>query len=269
MISRTLAPDSALARIARATLHRVEAEKREGAMRRVLEKISLSRQPHAVLPAFAGPGIHVIAEIKRQSPSQGPIAPTAEPVEVAREYLTHGATMLSVLTERDFFGGDPRFLEEVRKAHPMSLLLMKDFVLDEYQIARARELGADAVLLIAALLDEARLERLKRFAEALDLTPLIEVHDEAELTTALSLNARFIGVNNRDLKTLKVSLDISRALASRIPPSVTAIAESGIRTADDVRELTELGYRGVLVGTSLMETGSPGAALARLLGSDL
>lgn len=259
--------DTVLARIAERTVQRVRREKEKEPMRRLLELIATSaRAPRPVTPAFKRPGVSVIAEIKRASPSKGRIAPDADPVTVAKEYLDAGARMISVLTEPEFFLGHSSFLSAVRAAFPDALLLMKDFVMEEYQVAQARVLGADSVLLMASLLPPDRLERLLVFARAIDLTPLVEVHDEAELELAKRLGATFIGVNNRDLKTLDVSLDVSRRLAAAAPKGATLIAESGISGPREIRELIAAGYHGFLVGTSLMASGAPGHALRSLLG---
>ena len=231
----------------------------------VLAKIQGLPAPRAFADAFRGPGVHIIAEIKRSSPSEGALAQNADPVAVANEYLKAGAAALSVLTEPEYFGGRVEFLSAIRSRFPESRLLMKDFIVDEYQIAEGRLFGADAVLLIAALLEGNKLERLFLFAKAMGLTPLVEVHDEAELTRALALGPALIGVNNRNLKTLEVSLDVSRRLAAQVPADRTLIAESGLKSANELKELSRLGYRGFLIGTSLMRTGSPGEALAKLL----
>jgi indole-3-glycerol phosphate synthase len=253
-----------LERIASRTIERVARRRREvplvkhlAATRGMAPVRSLRRALQADEPRF-------VAEVKRASPSAGPIAPSADPVVVAGQYLEQGAAAISILTEPDFFQGDPAFLSAVRRQFPQSCLLMKDFFVDEYQVAEARAIGADAILLIAALLDDAELAALYALARELGLSPLVEVHDESELDRAVALGARLVGVNNRDLRTLAVSLDVSRRLARRLPQGVTAVAESGLRSGIEVRELFTLGYRGFLVGSSLMETGDPGAALGRL-----
>jgi indole-3-glycerol phosphate synthase len=256
---------SVLFEIAKRTAERLAAEKEKVPLRSLLETISAARKPFRVLSAFDTPGVHVIAEIKRASPSQGAILEGADPVAVAGAYLEAGATMLSVLTEPDYFHGSPEFLARIRERYPEARLLMKDFIIDEYQIAQARRLGADAILLIASLLDGNKLQRLFLFATALGLTPLVEVHDEAEMARAIALGAYFIGVNNRNLSTLEVSLDVSRKLARLAPKQATLISESGLSSGDVLKELRGLGFKGFLVGTSLMKTGTPGPALAKLI----
>ena len=207
----------------------------------------------------------IIAEIKRASPSEGDIQAGADPIEVARKYEEAGAACLSVLTDKQFFGGSLDDLVSARAAVGLPVL-RKDFTLDRYHLLQASAHGADAVLLIVAALTDAELKDLMAHAKALNLDVLVEVHDEPELDRALALDADLIGVNNRNLKTLEVSLDTSLRLAKRIPPGVVAVSESGIRTRDDVAKLRDAGYRAFLVGTSLMKQGDPGKALAALLG---
>jgi indole-3-glycerol phosphate synthase len=250
----------ALARIEKKVRERLDAERGRA--------IGPGRTPRDIEAAFRRPGgPHVIAEVKLASPSEGDIAPGADPVAVAGEYLAAGAAALSILTERDFFKGSPDYLRAIRARFPDALLLMKDFVVDELQLDIAREIGADAVLLIVALVGPERLPALLAAARERGLSVLVEVHDEAELAIAARSGARLIGVNNRNLKTLAVSLDTSERLASLAPKGATLISESGISTGDDVKRLGRLGFHGFLVGTSLMKTGKPGAALAKLLGS--
>ncbi len=255
------AKGTVLEKIALSTRKRLDARKSN----MPLSQLSEVRRPHAFLKAFAAPGVHVIAEIKRKSPSEGDLALHADPVAVAGEYLKNGATALSVLTEVEYFNGSLDFLTQIRDRFPDSLLLMKDFILDEYQLFEGRLHGADAALLIAALLDEEELPRLYAFARTLGLMPLVEVHDEAEMKRAISLGAELIGVNNRNLRTMEISLEVARALAP-LGRGKTLIAESGIRTGADVKGLAALGYQGFLVGTSLMKGGSPGEALKQLIG---
>jgi indole-3-glycerol phosphate synthase len=206
----------------------------------------------------------IIAEIKRASPSAGLIREDFDPLEIARQYQESGAAALSVITEVKHFQGGLEVLARLRWNTRMPLL-RKDFIIDPYQIIEARHAGADAVLLIAALHSTASLQALRREAERLGMDALIEIHNESELQQALDCGATLIGVNNRDLRTFEVSLDISLNLAAILPQNVLAVAESGIRTADDVRRLSDVGYRGFLVGEQLMRSPSPGRALAELL----
>ena len=213
---------------------------------------------------LSAPGVHVIAEIKRASPSVGRFDSRASAAEIAGDYLAHGATALSVLTERDHFLGSLAALAEVRAAHPDACLLQKDFVVDRYQVYEAKALGADVVLLIVALLGEHRCGRLFEEATGLGLTVLVEVHDEAEMASARAVGAPLVGVNNRSLATLEVSLDTSLRLAP-LARGATLVSESGIESGAQVRSLREAGFHGFLVGSALMRQPDPGLALARLL----
>ena len=206
----------------------------------------------------------IIAEIKRASPSEGAIQEGADPIEVARKYEDAGAACLSVLTDKQFFGGSLDDLVSARTTVGLPVL-RKDFTLDRYHLLQASAHGADAVLLIVAALTDAELKDLMAHAKALNLDVLVEVHDEAELDRALELEADLIGVNNRNLKTMEVTLETSLRLAKRIPPGVVAVSESGIRTKEDIARLRDAGYRAFLVGTTLMKQGDPGKALEALL----
>lgn len=226
-----------------------------------------SRTPHSFLDAFLEPGVHVIAEVKFASPSQGQISQSTKPnpVEVATSYLQAGARALSVLTEQDYFHGKPEYLSEIRKAHPQARLLMKDFVLERYQLLEARILGADAALLIVALLGKERTAELLAQCKEIGLTALVEVHDEHELIAATEIGSDLIGINNRNLKTLEISLETSFRLKMLAPKNACLIAESGIHSAQEIRSLRSVGFSGFLIGTSLMKTGNPGEALQRLI----
>jgi indole-3-glycerol phosphate synthase len=215
--------------------------------------------------ALARPGrVNVIAEHKRRSPSRGAIREDLAPADVARRYETRGAAALSVLTDGPFFGGRMEHLVEARAACSLPVL-RKDFVLDPWQVWEARAAGADAVLLIVAALGDAELRDLLAVAGEAGMGALVEVHDRGELGRALAAGSRIVGVNNRDLRTLAVSLDTSLALAPAIPDDVLAVAESGIRTGADVRRLREAGFDAFLVGEHLMAAPDPGEALFRLL----
>jgi indole-3-glycerol phosphate synthase len=219
---------------------------------RSLKKALLSCSPPAV-----------ISEIKRASPSAGLIRSDFDPVRIAREYRQAGAAALSVITEVHHFRGNLEYLAALRW-HTDLPLLRKDFIIDAYQLLEARWAGADAVLLIAALLEPGDLESLRLEAARLGMDALVEVHDEAELHAALDMGADLIGVNNRDLRTFEVSLETSLRLARLMPSGILAVAESGIRSAEDIRRLSEAGFRGFLVGEQLMRSASPGAALREL-----
>ncbi len=213
----------------------------------------------------AGPGVAVIAEVKRASPSAGVIREDFDPVELARAYERGGAACISVLTDREFFRGEPSYLARVRDAVGLPLL-RKDFILDELQVLEARALGADAFLLIVAALAPAPLEELLAAGRALGMDALVEVHDERELDLALGAGADLVGVNNRDLRTFEVSLQVTERLAPRVPEGVLLVAESGIKGRADVARLAACGVRAVLVGEALMRADDVASATRRLVG---
>lgn len=213
------------------------------------------------------PAVRFLAEIKRASPSAGPIRPGADPVAIAREYAEAGAAAISVLTEPEFFDGDPAFLARVRGEVPQPLL-MKDFIVDPWQVVWGRSLGADAVLLIVAALDPRLFDELAAAAREVGLAVLVEVHDEAELERALASGAPAIGVNHRDLKSFTIDLALSERMLPRMPQGIVRVAESGIRDRSDVLRLEAAGFDALLVGERLMRDASPGAALRRLKGDE-
>jgi indole-3-glycerol phosphate synthase len=221
--------------------------------------------PRAFAAALRREGeVRLLAEVKRRSPSAGEIRPGADPVEVARAYREGGAAALSVLTDRAFFGGELAFLARVRAAVELPVL-RKDFVIDALQLLEARAAGADAVLLIARILPGSRLAELHAQARALGMDVLVEVHDEAETARAAEAGATLIGVNNRDLATFTTDLGLSVRLAALAPAEATLVAESGIRTADDVDRLGAAGFDAILVGESLMRQADLVAAAAALV----
>lgn len=209
--------------------------------------------------------VRLLAEIKHRSPSAGAIREGIDPTEVARDYAAGGAAALSVLTDAEFFGGSLDALRKVRSTVPLPLL-RKDFVIDEVQLWEARAAGADAVLLIVRILDDPTLAALHALATELGMDALVEVHDRNELDRALALGATCIGVNNRDLSTFRTDMSLSLDLAPGIDSGVTLVAESGIRTADDVRRLGAAGVDAILVGESLMRQPDLRAAAAALAG---
>jgi len=214
--------------------------------------------------ALAAPGrVNVIAECKRRSPSRGVLRAAYDPVAIATGYAA-GAAALSVLTEPMFFDGSLDHLARVRQAVDTPLL-RKDFIVEPYQLLESAAAGADAVLLIVAALTDAELSGLAREAAGLGLATLVEVHTEEELDRALASGATIVGVNNRNLRTLDVDVGLSERLASRLPSSITAVSESGIRSAADIARLSALGYQAFLVGERFMTTPDPGAALSGLL----
>jgi indole-3-glycerol phosphate synthase len=208
--------------------------------------------------------ISVIAEFKRRSPSRGLIRDDLHPVQVAQAYEVAGAAALSVLTEEQYFGGH---LEDLQQARAATLLptLRKDFIVDPYQIREGWLAGCDAVLLIVAALSQAELVELHEVARELSLDALVEVHTKQELERALAVGASLVGVNNRDLRSLEVRLENSLELAEHIPREVVSVAESGIRSGNDLRRLRAAGFDAVLVGEHLMRAPSPGMALEALI----
>ncbi len=208
----------------------------------------------------------VIAEIKKASPSRGVLCEDFNPGAQARAYFSGGAAALSVLTDRDFFQGSLGDLKTARATAPLPVL-RKDFTIDEIDVVEAAAAGADAVLLIAAILTAKQIEQFRRAAEQYGMAALVEVHDDADLDKALEAGAALIGVNNRDLRTFEVSLETSERLAARLPADVVRVAESGIHGRADVERLTAAGYQAFLVGEHLMKSGDPKRAIEELRGS--
>lgn len=216
------------------------------------------------LAALRAPGVRVIAEVKRRSPSAGAIAAAADPVAVASVYASAGAAAISVLTEPTHFGGALADLEEISRAVAVPCL-RKDFIVGRDQLLQARAAGASLALLIVAALEQRELAGLLSDCAALGLTALVEAHTADEVARALDAGARVVGVNNRDLKTFHIDLAVCEGLRAAIPSDVIAVAESGIRGPADVARLRQSGYDVFLVGTSLMTAPDPAAALAELI----
>ncbi len=208
-------------------------------------------------------GLAVIAEVKRRSPSKGPLAPDLDPVALAREYAAGGATALSVLTDEEFFGGSPADLTAARGAVTLPVL-RKDFTVCERDVLDARVMGADCLLLIVAALTQRELANFHRLAVEVGLDVLVEVHDEPELERALAIGASLVGVNQRDLVTFEVDTDRAVRMAPLMPAGVVRVAESGVRGRDDAAILAEAGYHAVLVGESLVTAGNPRHGVAAL-----
>lgn len=203
--------------------------------------------------AVAKDGISFICEVKKASPSKGIIAEDFPYLEIAREYEKAGADCISVLTETDYFKGEDRFLREINDAVQIPTI-RKDFIIDEYMIYEAKLLGASCVLLIAALLDTETIRQYKAICDQLGLSALVEAHDEAEAASALEAGARMVGVNNRNLKDFTVDIHNSTRLRELVPRNVLFVAESGIKTAEDIAELVSAGVNGVLIGETLMRS---------------
>jgi indole-3-glycerol phosphate synthase len=203
----------------------------------------------------------IIAEIKKASPSKGVLAAHFDPASIARVYAAGGAAALSVLTDREFFQGNLDHLNAARAAAPIPVL-RKDFTIDEFHIIEAAAHGADAILLIAALLDQSTLRRFRELAAQFHMSALVEVHDDVELDAALDSGAEIVGVNNRNLHNFEVTLETSLRLLEKIPPGVVKVTESGIESSADVRRLA--GFDAFLVGEHLMKSADPAAALREL-----
>lgn len=223
--------------------------------------------PRVFSAALHGPRIRLIAEVKGASPSAGTIRAEFDPARIARVYAEAGAAAISVLTDSRFFHGMDAHLADVRRAVDVPVL-RKEFVLDPYQVYEARALGADAVLLIVSILPGGALADLQSVAAELGMAALVEVHTERELERALAVPAPLVGINNRDLDTLKTTPEVTRRLRPHIPPGITIVAESGIEERAQVEELERLGVHAVLVGTALMRAPDPGARVRELLGEE-
>ena len=222
-------------------------------------------QPRDFFAAVSHPiGMRLIAEFKRRSPSAGEIRPGAEPAEIARGYEKAGAAAISVLTDGEDFGGCLEDLVAVRKASSLPVL-RKEFIIDSYQVNEARLYGADAVLLIAECLDDCLLRSLYREVIDLGMTPLVELHSSENLSRVLDLGATLVGVNNRDLSTMKTDIGHVLRLKEKIPPECVLVAESGIRARADVEQLEAAGVHAILVGESLLASPDPSAAAGALL----
>lgn len=216
--------------------------------------------------ALAKPGVNIIAEIKKASPSKGLICKDFDPIAIAKDYQEGGAAAISVLTEEDFFQGSLEILKSVRKVVDLPLL-RKDFIIEPYQVYEASLSGADAFLLIAALLETEQMIELAELGQELGLDALVEIHTEQELEKVLNSKLTIIGVNNRNLKTFTVDLATSLQLATLMPKEAIWVSESGINTSTDIEKLQKVGYKGFLVGEQLMRASQPKAALIELLGT--
>ena len=213
---------------------------------------------------FSGSGVHIIAEIKKASPSAGVIRENFQPVSLAQHLEEAGAAALSVLTDIKFFQGSLENLSRIKTSVKIPCL-RKDFTFDEYHVLEARGAGADAILLIAAILDPFQIRDYKDLAAEMGMASLIEVHDGEELKKALKADPEMIGVNNRNLKTFKTDLETSIQLAGAIPNTALKISESGLDKREDIEKLKKAGYRGFLIGESLMRAKNPGEKLKELL----
>jgi len=253
-------------------LARIVARKREEFAQATTPRAELERRADQLRPSRRGfraallrRSPAVIAEIKKASPSKGVLREDFDPVALAREYERGGAAAISVLTDEPFFQGSLEHLVSARSAVSLPAL-RKDFTLDEYQVVEAAANGADAILLIAAILEENQIRALRQLAAKYGMAALVEVHSQREVRAAVAAGADIIGVNNRDLKTFQVTLETSLQLVQDIPDGVVKISESGIQSREDIRRLAEAGFDAFLVGESLLRSPSPSSALRALTG---
>lgn len=256
--------------LAAATKKRVEKKKREVPFDEIKKKaLQLAESESAFSFPFEGAikkeGISFICEVKKASPSKGIIAENFPYLDIARDYEKAGADCISVLTETDYFKGDDKYLREINDIVSIPTI-RKDFIIDPYMIYEAKCLGASCVLLIATLLDTDTIREYKAICDGLGLSALVEAHDETEVESAIKAGARMIGVNNRDLKTFTVDLGNSIRLRNLVPREIPFVAESGIKTADDIEVLRQAGVNGVLIGETLMRSSDKRAMLDELRG---
>jgi indole-3-glycerol phosphate synthase len=222
-------------------------------------------QPLDLAATLSGDSLRLIAEVKRASPSRGVLGPDLDPVKLAETYARCGAAAISVLTESRHFGGSGEDIEAIRRKLPDTPLLRKDFVLKPYQIFESRAWGADAVLLILTILDDSELKELLSLSHALGMQCLVEVHNENELKRALACDVKIIGINNRNLDTMAVDLNVTGRLRPLIPPDRLVVSESGIKGRGDIQKLREWGVNAVLVGEALITAGDVAAKIKELL----
>ncbi len=270
-MSPGVAPD-ALARICQDTRAAVASAKAETSVETLKSRIGGTEEGTrrfglTLKERVAEAGFSLIAEIKKASPSAGLIRPDFDPAALARAYEAGGATCLSVLTDAHYFQGSPVHLKAARAAVHLPVL-RKDFILDPWQIYESRAMGADAILLIMAALEDEEARELEALARALDMDVLAEVHEPRELERALGLETTLIGINNRNLKTLETDINITLELAPQVPPDRFLVSESGIASHDDVRRLVAAGSHCFLVGEGLMRERDVAAATRRLLGEE-
>ena len=251
--------------VKREELARSKAARPLAELRRDAEALGGVRDFAAALQVRVAAGqAAVIAEVKKASPSKGVLREHFVPAEIAASYERHGAACLSVLTDERFFQGSAAYLQQARAACALPVL-RKDFIVDTYQVYEARAMGADAVLLIAACLDDVQMAELEACAMALQLSVLVEVHDSDELARALKLKTPLVGINNRNLRTFEVSLDTTLGMLAQLPADRLVVTESGIVSRADVQRMRSAGVHAFLVGEAFMRAVDPGAALAALV----
>jgi indole-3-glycerol phosphate synthase len=245
----------------------VEESKKALPFSTLVERVRKTSEPRDFLKAVSPNGsLRIIAEVKHASPSKGIFRDDFDPVEIALSYERGGAAALSVLTDEEFFKGSLPYLKDIRQAVDIPLL-RKDFTVDPYQVFEARLYGADAILLIAAALEQHAMKELLDLAHSLGLNAIVEVHDDSELDRAMDIGSRIIGINNRDLRTFEVDLTVSTRLAGRIPGDIVVVAESGIGSPEDIMKLRGGGVHVFLIGENFMRAPDPGVELNKLISS--
>lgn len=255
-----------LEQILRSKAAEVRARKTQTPLAHLEQKLKGAPATRDFRHSLTGNRLQLIAEIKQASPSKGLLCPAFQPVRLAQSYEASGAAAVSVLTEENFFLGSLDDLAQVKRATKKLPVLRKDFIIDRYQIYEARVYGADAVLLIVAALTGTILTSYIKEAQALGMGALVEVHNEAELATALDAGAEIIGINNRDLRTFHIDLETTFRLRRKIPKDKVVVAESGIKTRDDLKRLAQVGVNAALIGEALVTAANPGAVLKELYG---
>ncbi len=256
-----------LERIVKDNIEELEARKRRFPLAELQKSLPDQAPPLDLAEALRGDGIKLIAEVKKASPSKGVIRSDFDPVEIARTYASNGASAISVLTEARYFQGSINYLKEIQEAlgDKRPPLLRKDFIHDPYQVYESRAYGADSLLLIVAILKPDELKTLLELSHGLGMSCLVEVHNEAELETALNSEARIIGINNRDLSTFTVDLATTERLRPLIPADRIVVSESGIKDRSDMEKLRQSGVDAVLIGESLMSAPDIAAKMKELL----
>ncbi len=265
MVVRTDSPDI-LKKIVDVKNREVQRVKTEVPVEVLIERIENRDAPLEFGRKLVGPKTKVIAEVKRASPSRGVLRENLDPADLTNQYVENGAAAISVLTNRDHFQGSTADLEAAGAvAHTAGVpVLRKEFIFDPYQVHEARAIGADAILLIASMLNRRELESLKELAEDYGMECLVEVHNRDELDTAVAVGSRIIGINNRDLRTFRTTLETTFELAPDVPGDCVLVSESGLRTPEDLEKVREAGASAVLIGDALVTAPDPGAKLREL-----
>lgn len=255
-----------LARILESVKSQINQRKIVISQEQLIEKLNSNRTNRNFRHSISRPHhMSLIAEIKKSSPSKGVFRKDFDPIGIARTYQANGANALSVLTEKEFFGGEPEYITRIKETVSLPIL-RKDFIIDEYQIYESAAMGADAVLLIADILTAEELKRFVLLAQSLNLEPLVEVHTEEDLEKTLPCDTQIIGINNRDLHTFKVHMDTAEKLIRFIPKGKIIISESGIKTHEDVMFLKSLGVSCVLIGETFLSSEDIGSKIREVMG---